>query len=200
METDDAIFWIIAVILIAAVGTGAFAGIYFSMFPDISAVDWRGIYNNIVILFSIIDAVLVTLFILILWRFRKLDEIGPKETEEAAVHVVPAEIEVKENWERIRALANSENASDWNMAIIQADALLDDILVHLGYEGETMGDRLKIVDPVQLPSLDRVWAAHRLRNIIVHDPMTEHTKEAVVNALRAYQEAFQDLKLLKSEL
>ena len=86
------------------------------------------------------------------------------------------------------------------MAIIRADSLLDDALMHLGYDGETMGDRLKIMDPIQMPSLDRVWAAHRLRNIIVHDPMIVHTKEAVVNALRAYQDAFRELKLLKGDV
>src|SRR3989344_2789174 len=86
------------------------------------------------------------------------------------------------------------------ISIIQADALLDDVLMHLGYEGDTMGDRLKIIDPVQLPSADRVWSAHRLRNTIVHDPMVEHTRETVINALRAYQDAFRELGVLKEEM
>lgn len=173
----------------------------FSSFTDrIYAVDWQGIYNTVVIVVSIIDAVLVALFLLVLRLFGKLDSVAPEGGTTADVSPAPVEKEVSENWEHIRELANSQNPSDWNMAIIQADALLDDALVHLGYAGETMGDRLKIVDPVQLPSVDRVWSAHRLRNTIVHDPMIEHTRETVINALRAYQDAFRELGVLKEEM
>ena len=173
---------------------------YFSFVDKFYSIDWRGIYNTTVIVISVIDAVLVSLFIYVLWLFKKLDEMDFGNGETPPVHMVPIDSEVRSNWEEIRTLAKSENPSDWNMAIIRADALMDDALMHLGYDGETMGDRLKIMDPVQMPSLDRVWAAHRVRNIIVHDPMTVHTKETIVNALRAYQDAFRELKLLKEDL
>ena len=173
----------------------------FSSFTDrIYAIDWRGIYNTVVIVISIIDAVLVALFLYVLRLFGKLDSVKSENGTAADVSPIPVEKEVSENWERIRELINSKNPSDWNMAIIQADALLDDALVHLGYAGDTMGDRLKIVDPVQLPSVERVWSAHRLRNTIVHDPMVEHTRETVINALRAYQDAFRELGVLKEEI
>jgi len=174
--------------------------LFSSLTDRIYAIDWRGIYNTVVIVISIIDAVLVALFLYVLRLFGKLDSIGPENGAAGDVSPVPVAKEASENWERIRELINSQNPSDWNMAIIQADALLDDILMHLGYEGDTMGDRLKIVDPVQLPSADRVWSAHRLRNTIVHDPMVEHTRETVINALRAYQDAFRELGVLKEEI
>jgi len=47
-----------------------------------------------------------------------------------------------------------------------------------------------------MPSLDRVWSAHRLRNAIAHDPMTEHTKEIIINALRAYQDALREMGVM----
>lgn len=171
-----------------------------SITDRIYAVDWRGIYDTIVIVVSIIDAVLVALFLWVLRLFGKLDAVKPGGGVTGDVTPPPVEKEVSENWERIRELMNSQSPSDWNMAIIRADALLDDALVHLGYTGDTMGDRLKIVDPVQLPSVERVWSAHRLRNTIVHDPMVVHTRETVINALRAYQDAFRELGVLKEEL
>ena len=172
---------------------------YVSFVDRFYSIDWRGIYNTVVIVISLIDAVFVSIFIYVLWLYKKLDDMdfGGKKIK---VHTAPVDSEIRGNWPEIRALANSENPSDWNMAIIRADSLLDDALMHLGYDGETMGDRLKIMDPIQMPSLDRVWAAHRLRNIIVHDPMIVHTKEAVVHALRAYQDAFRELKLLKEDI
>ena len=199
VELEDILLWVFIAIVAFLILSGVFFGIYSDYFSGFRDVHWENVYRVIVNVFSVIDAILVSLFIFVLFRFRKLDEVGPQEEGEVAFHIIPAETEVRENWERIRALANSQNPSDWNMAIIQADALLDDILVHLGYEGDTMGDRLKIVDPVQLPSIEKIWSAHKLRNIIVHDPMAEHTREAIINALRAYQDAFKELKLLKEE-
>ena len=79
------------------------------------------------------------------------------------------------------------------MAILRADALLDDTLREAGYEGATMADRLKVVDPNQLPSLDRIWSSHRLRNAIAHNPTDQHTRETIVSAVSSYRQAFRDL-------
>jgi len=57
--------------------------------------------------------------------------------------------------------------------------------------------RLKIVDPTTLPSLDEVWSAHRLRNMIAHDPLEQHTRETIMAALRSYKRALKDLGLLE---
>ena len=94
-------------------------------------------------------------------------------------------------------LMNSTNPSDWNMAVLRADALLDEILIKLGYEGETMADRLKIVNSRQIPSLERVWAAHRLRNNIAHDPLEQNTREIIVYAVKAYEQALTELGMMK---
>ena len=82
---------------------------------------------------------------------------------------------------------------------IPAGATVDDLLSHLGYEGETIAERLKIVDPTQLKSIDRVWSAHRLRNAIAHEPLQQYTREMIMHALDSYQLAFQELGFLKAE-
>ena len=79
------------------------------------------------------------------------------------------------------------------MAVLRADALLDETLRDAGYEGPTMADRLKVVDPNQLPSLDRVWSSHRLRNAIAHDPTDQYSRETIVSAIASYRAAFRDL-------
>lgn len=192
---DDIIFWIVVGIIFLAFIASASAGFYFSFLT--TSINWRGIYNGIVVFFSVINAVLVSFFIFALWRMKKLDEFQFEHEKIIKPEIAPVEDEVADGWDRIEILAESENPSDWTMAVIQADALLDDVLQHLGYEGDSMGDRLKIVDPVQLPSLERIWVAHRLRNIIVHDPMTEHSKEKISEALRTYRDAFKELRVLK---
>ena len=152
---------------------------------------WDRIIWTLFIVFGILDLIL---FIFIIWtvkRFQKLFHTIP--AEETTIHVVTPKEEVRENWQHIRELANSANPSDWNMAILRADALLDDILKHLGYEGETMAERLKIIDTTKLPSLDKIWSAHHLRNMIAHDPLEQHTKETIIHALRSYEQALKEL-------
>ena len=112
---------------------------------------------------------------------------------------VPLEREVSGEWVGIRKFAESQNPSEWNMAILQADALLDDVLQHMGHEGNTVKERLDLVDPTQLPSYDRVLSAHRLRNMIAHDPMIQHTKETINHALASYELAFREFGVLKKE-
>jgi len=161
------------------------------------AKDWIGINRTLLIIFSVFNAIILGFIFFALSRYIKLIWMPPQK--EAAAHTVTPKEEIRKSWEEIRALAHSPNSSDWNMAVLRADALLDDILQHLGYEGTTLAERLKIVDPTKLLSLDRVWSAHRLRNMIAHDPLQEHTKETIIETLRSYAQAFRELGMLEEQ-
>jgi len=78
------------------------------------------------------------------------------------------------------------------MSIVNADKLLDEALKGLAYRGDTMAERL-IAAKGQLKSRNTVWAAHKLRNKIVHDAMHEPTEKEVKVALDGYRKAFKDL-------
>jgi len=157
--------------------------------------EWNTIKRVLTILFTVINIGLVTLIIYSIRRIYELRYGAPEEEKE--IHVLMPKDEVRESWENIRELANSSNPSDWNMAVLRADALLDDILQHLGYEGITMAERLKIVDPVKMPSLDRLWSAHRMRNMIAHDPLEQHTRESIIHALKSYEQVLKELGMME---
>lgn len=174
--------------------------IYFRAVEWFYSFDWQSTYNTIVVVISVVNALLFGFFLLTLYRFSKLDEIvSVKENGSLTTHEVTPKMEVAEGWKHIQELISSSNPSEWNMAIIEADALLDDVLGHLGYEGETVAEKFKIIDPHQLSSLDRVWSAHRLRNSIVHDPLEQHTKETIAHALSSYGQALKELGVLENE-
>ena len=145
----------------------------------------------IMILFILLDIALVSLIAFTLHQYNKLVNAPPQKAAKTAA-TNPA-LEIQESWKNIESLMQSQNQSDWNMAVLGADSLLDDTLKAAGYDGTTMAERLKIVDPNQLPSLDRVWSAHRLRNAIAHDPTDQHTRETITSAINAYRQAFRDL-------
>lgn len=158
--------------------------------------DWDTIRRALTIIFTAIN---IGLAAIIIYAVRKIYELRHKVISEEAkeIHVAVPKEEVRESWEHIRELANSSNSSDWNMAVLRADALLDDALRHLGYEGTTMAERLKIVDPTKLQSLDRIWSAHRLRNMIAHDPLEQHTRETIIHALKSYEQALKELGMME---
>lgn len=145
----------------------------------------------LMILFILLDAILVGFIAFVLHRYGAL--VGAQPQKVATIAPANPAAEIQESWRGIELLMQSQTPSDWNMAILRADALLDDTLRDAGYDGATMADRLKVVDPNHLPSLDRVWSSHRLRNAIAHDPTDQHTRETIISAVNSYRAAFRDL-------
>ena len=198
----DFMLW--AIVVIATLGLGAVA-ISYLVSSYQTVLEWFQ-SPAVVTFFLIFKITIVTLdialgawFLVTLIKFVRLRkivlaaEIAPAPS--AAAAVLPQK-EIQENWEQIRELLNSDNASDWNIALLRADALFDDLLLHLGYIGEGFAERLKLVSLASLPSMDAIWSAHRLRNMIAHDPVQSHTKETISYALKSYEQGFRELKLL----
>jgi hypothetical protein len=64
---------------------------------------------------------------------------------------------------------NSENESDWRLAVLEADLILEDMLEKIGYPGATIGDKLKGIERSDFNTIDQAWEAHRTRNLIAHE-------------------------------
>ncbi|MBU6414870.1 hypothetical protein KGQ34_01330 [Patescibacteria group bacterium] len=101
------------------------------------------------------------------------------------------------SWEAVLAKLESVNASDWKFAVIQADSILDDILKHSGFIGETMGDRLKQINASQLDSLNDIWEAHKVRNDLAHSPDRPLSQEEARRVIGQFEKAFRELKFIE---
>lgn len=73
-----------------------------------------------------------------------------------------------ERWDHVEKLAASENPGDWRVAIIEADVLLDELVTGMGYDGATLGDKLKAIEKSDFVTLEDAWEAHKIRNRIAH--------------------------------
>ncbi len=91
-----------------------------------------------------------------------------REEEEARKRAPAPSSGVSSRWDMIVALANSDNESDWRRAIIEADIMLDKALSDRGYPGGTLGEKLKLANPLQFHTLQSAWEAHKVRNAIAH--------------------------------
>ena len=71
-------------------------------------------------------------------------------------------------WEEILTHLESANLNDWKVAIIEADIILEEMLDKAGYQGDSIGEKLKRVEKGDLSTLDQACEAHKVRNEIAH--------------------------------
>ncbi len=83
--------------------------------------------------------------------------------------VVPEVDPTKEKWKIIVEHSESNVESNWRLAIIEADIMLDELLDKLNLPGNTIGEKLKAVEPSDFRTLDSAWEAHKARNMVAHE-------------------------------
>jgi hypothetical protein len=100
-------------------------------------------------------------------------------------------------WEHVERMTESVNPGDWRQAIIEADILLEEILTKIGYDGLTIGDKLKNVEPSDMATLDDAWKAHRVRNRIAHDGVAYKVDHALAKeTIGKYRKVFEEFNLV----
>ena len=76
---------------------------------------------------------------------------------------------VNEKWQNVLVHINSSNQSDWKLAILECDIMLSEILEKMGYMQESIGEKLKSVQPSDFTNIEAAWEAHKIRNAIAHE-------------------------------
>ncbi len=99
-------------------------------------------------------------------------------------------------WRKVQLNFFQGDDSHLKIAIIEADKLLNDALKAAGFKGEDLGDRLKKLTTTQLPNLDDIWEAHRLRNRIAHENDFRLSRHDAERALAIYQQTLNYLGIL----
>jgi hypothetical protein len=94
-------------------------------------------------------------------------------------------------WLNIKEMFQSKNPSDWRVAILDADSMLEDLLVRLGYEGDTFADKLKSIRKENFPWLQTAWDVHLVRNKIAHEGSNTYLNERDIQYIfRDYERIF----------
>lgn len=117
-------------------------------------------------------------------------EVAGFQTEE----IVPIKIAEKNNrWKHIEELIKSYNVNDWKQAIIEADIILEEMLDKMGYDGVSIGDKLKKVERSDFITLDKAWSAHRVRNQIAHEGQNfKLSREVAERTIKEFESVFKE--------
>lgn len=103
---------------------------------------------------------------------------------------------MEESWEDVERHFFSGDDNELKIAVIKADTLLDGALRDAGVFGKDLGGRLKKLTTFQLPNLENVWEAHKLRNRIAHEVNFVLKRDLAERALTVYEQALTHLGAL----
>ncbi len=105
----------------------------------------------------------------------------------------PHEKEGGSKWRMVLKHMSSKNPSDWKIALIEADTILDALVERAGFPGATLGERLKNADRGVFKTLNFAWEAHKVRNRIAHEGSNFVLSERdAKKAISEYEEVFRE--------
>jgi len=114
-----------------------------------------------------------------------------KEQAEKEAHQADVDQDTKNpQWKKVLEYLLSNNSSDWKLAIIEADTMLDALLESLGFKGEDLGERLKSTNLDDFRYLNQAWEAHRVRNDIAHQAGFEISSRESNRVIALYEDIF----------
>lgn len=102
----------------------------------------------------------------------------------------------EKKWAEIEKKLLFNDEANLKMAVIEADNFMDEVLKKMSLPGDDMGGRLKNLDVSKLQSVNSVWDAHKLRNMIVHDSDYKIRSDEAKRAVGGFKKALQELQLL----
>jgi len=100
----------------------------------------------------------------------------------------------EKDWRKITARIGAGLESEYKLAVIEADNMLNEILKKMGYGGESLGERLEKLTAVTLPDIEGIKEAHQVRNNIIHDPNYKLSLDETRRLLDIFEKAFKDLE------
>lgn len=95
-------------------------------------------------------------------------------------------------WLGIEKQLLADDLSSCQLAVMNADKLLDQALKERGTKGETMGERMKAAKD-SWTSANAIWNAHKLRNRIAHESDVHVTYAEARRALASFKQALKDM-------
>jgi hypothetical protein len=118
-----------------------------------------------------------------------------KKTLYGANRPLVSQPKFQKRWEGIERRIHTGNPSQYKAAILEADALAEEMLSGIGFEGANMGERLAAIREGQITALEDLRVGHAMRNRIIQDPAFACSQEEAEVALGRYRAFFEELEL-----
>lgn len=164
--------------------------------------DWQSVVRWLKIISFIFSALFATA---IAWTLKKHRDIylpiralRPTDALKTVAPEIDTEVKKYEHdeWNNLKALWSSKSLAEKRLSLIDADALLDNVLRERGVAGETMQERLASPEAPQLSNLEEVFFAHKFRNELVHESGATFDLMDAQRSFTAYERALKELRVI----
>ncbi len=160
------------------------------------------IYNTVLFFLAIFFLTLIFYIVIRMLEIRSKEKKHlAREIAEYAHHQAEREKKLQEGeggsknerWGKTLSYLFSQHASDWKLAVIEADAMLESLMDQLGFKGETLGDKLKSTDQNKFRNLTSAWEVHTIRNRIAHEGASfELSQHEAKRIIALYEQIFRE--------
>ncbi len=157
----------------------------------VSPKDQTGlIFTRVGIVSGTLSSIMVALIIYAILQMKSLD----KQESAMKKALIKKHFHEKQNqaknpgWVLVENMIESNSQSDWKLAIIEADILLEESMKNNGFPGDTLGEILTNATEKSFRTYNQAWQAHRVRNDIAHGGSSYGlTKDDAVRTINMYK-------------
>jgi hypothetical protein len=158
-------------------------------------------WNTLGIISALLSIVCIALIIFSLVRMVEI-QISDKEEINHEIHQALLRQKERERnanprWHYILTLIESPNDSDWRVAVIEADSMMEEVLKEKGLSGETVSELLEGAKESGYTHIQDAWDAHLVRNQIAHQgsdfPLSQVEGRRVI---KMFQNFFEELRII----
>jgi hypothetical protein len=169
--------------------------------PVLDFIIDKDTWSVIGVISSILSIVCLAIIIFSLVRMFEIQAEDRRETDKEIRLALQRRKERERNanprWHYIQTLIESSNQSDWRVAIIEADSLMEEILKERGIAGNTVSELLEGAKSSGYMRIQDAWDAHIVRNQIAHQGSDFSLSQVEGRrVIKLYQNFFEELRVI----
>lgn len=111
---------------------------------------------------------------------------------------VAAKGKMTKRWQKIAKRLETGNASQYKIAILEADKFVDEILAGISHKGENMSERIEQMNPGQLENVEDLARVHRIRNEIIKDKDFMVDEKTARETVAVYEDVLKSFEFIDS--
>lgn len=169
--------------------------------PVIAVLSDPHTWSTVGVISVILTIIFLFIIIFSLVRMVEIQIYDKKEIEHEIHNALLKEKERERNanprWHYILTLVESPNDSDWRVAIIEADSMMEEALKDSGLSGTNVSELLEGAKGSGYRSIQDAWDAHLIRNKIAHDgsdfPLSQVEARRVI---KMFQNFFEEMNII----
>ncbi|HUC88654.1 MAG TPA: hypothetical protein VMR49_01315 [Candidatus Paceibacterota bacterium] len=150
---------------------------------------------------ALISILCIGIIIFSLVRLREIQIYDKREVDHEIHEALLRDQETSRNenprWHYVLTLVESPNESDWRVAIIEADNMLEELFKERGFHGDTLSELLEDAKSGGILSIQNAWDAHLVRNKIAHEGSNFALSQVEARrVIKMFQNVFEELRAI----